>query len=130
LACPRYDRRYIKFEQPEAQRRQPRASYCIVRSDRQRRGGQQWPEKQELGKGLSEYGQRRLQELEQSAPSLQPLAPLTTCVIKGNISSHGHIYHMPGQNYYAQTIIDESKGERWFCTEDEALAAGWRKAKT
>jgi endonuclease YncB( thermonuclease family) len=52
------------------------------------------------------------------------------CLIKGNISSSGgRIYHMPGQRYYDKTQIDASKGERWFCTEQEALAAGWRKAK-
>lgn len=54
----------------------------------------------------------------------------TGCEIKGNISSSGEkIYHMPSQRYYNQTVIDESKGERWFCTEDEALSAGWRKSK-
>jgi micrococcal nuclease len=52
-------------------------------------------------------------------------------VIKGNIStSTGEkIYHVPGQQYYDQTVITESKGERWFCTEAEAVAAGWRKSK-
>lgn len=52
------------------------------------------------------------------------------CRIKGNISSSGEkIYHMPGQRYYDKTVIDESKGERWFCTEEEAQQAGWRKSK-
>ena len=52
------------------------------------------------------------------------------CVIKGNISSSGErIYHVPGQRYYDKTLIHLSKGERWFCTEQEAVAAGWRKAK-
>ncbi len=54
----------------------------------------------------------------------------SNCQIKGNISSSGEkIYHLPSQRYYNQTTIDESKGERWFCTEDEAIAAGWRKSK-
>ena len=48
------------------------------------------------------------------------------CPIKGNISSNGRIYHAPWSPRYARTRIDESKGERWFCTEAEALAAGWR----
>ena len=48
------------------------------------------------------------------------------CAIKGNISNSGKIYHMPGSRSYAKTDIDESSGERWFCTEDEARAAGWR----
>lgn len=51
------------------------------------------------------------------------------CLIKGNISSDGEkIYHVPGQRYYDVTVITPSKGERWFCTEAEAVAAGWRKA--
>jgi hypothetical protein len=52
------------------------------------------------------------------------------CVIKGNISSSGErIYHVPGQRYYDKTLINALQGERWFCTEQEAIAAGWRKAK-
>lgn len=52
------------------------------------------------------------------------------CIIKGNISSSGEkIYHIPAQNYYDRTIIDESKGERWFCSEEEAISALWRKSK-
>jgi endonuclease YncB( thermonuclease family) len=46
--------------------------------------------------------------------------------IKGNISSSGKIYHVPGSKSYAKTIINESSGERWFCSEAEAEAAGWR----
>lgn len=50
------------------------------------------------------------------------------CVIKGNISTE-KIYHLPGCDSYDKTVIDEPAGERWFCTEEEAVAAGWRKAK-
>lgn len=52
------------------------------------------------------------------------------CNIKGNISytTGEKIYHLPGCPYYDATIINEAKGERWFCTEAEAQAAGWRKA--
>lgn len=51
--------------------------------------------------------------------------------IKGNISqsSDEKIYHVPGQRHYEDTVIDESGGERWFCTEQEAVEAGWRKAQ-
>ena len=38
------------------------------------------------------------------------------------------IYHLPFQQFYPRTRIDESKGERWFCTEQEALEAGWRRS--
>lgn len=53
-------------------------------------------------------------------------APPGACAIKGNISRNGRIYHLPGSASYARTTIDESKGERWFCSEREARAAGWR----
>ena len=52
------------------------------------------------------------------------------CPIKGNISENGRIYHTPYSDSYARTRIDESKGERWFCTEAEAVAAGWRAPLT
>ena len=48
------------------------------------------------------------------------------CPIKGNISESGNIYHMPWSPWYDKTKITEAKGERWFCNEREALAAGWR----
>ena len=59
------------------------------------------------------------------------VTPPPGCVIKGNISSSSgeRIYHIPGQRYYDQTKIDPDKGERWFCTEEEAVANGWRKSK-
>lgn len=51
------------------------------------------------------------------------------CTIKGNISTSGEkIYHLEGCGSYAKTNIDESRGEKWFCTEAEAQAAGFRKA--
>ena len=52
------------------------------------------------------------------------------CLIKGNISSKGErIYHAPGCRYYNATVIEPQRGERWFCTEAEAVAAGWRRTK-
>jgi len=55
--------------------------------------------------------------------------PEDGCRIKGNISANGRIYHRPGQEHYATTGIDPAQGERWFCTEAEARAAGWRAAR-
>ncbi len=66
----------------------------------------------------------RLQVAQQSASSDGD------CLIKGNISRSGErIYHVPGGAFYKRTKINESKGERWFCTESEARAAGWRASK-
>ncbi len=81
-------------------------------------------EAQSQNRGIWAACQSRSQPSEQSQNQ-------QGCIIKGNISSSGEkIYHMPGQKYYDKTVIDESRGERFFCTEDEAIAAGWRKSKT
>jgi endonuclease YncB( thermonuclease family) len=58
------------------------------------------------------------------------IPPDRNCPIKGNISSSGtRIFHVVGQRFYEQTGINERKGERWFCSEREAIQAGWRKAR-
>jgi micrococcal nuclease len=47
------------------------------------------------------------------------------CDIKGNINSKGEkIYHLPSGAYYKQTNAEEM-----FCTEEEAVNAGFRKSK-
>ena len=52
------------------------------------------------------------------------------CLIKGNISSRGErIYHVPGGAYYSRTKISPATGERFFCSEAEAKAAGWRASR-
>ena len=51
--------------------------------------------------------------------------------IKGNISikTGEKIYHLPWQEYYDETIISPEYGERYFCTEEEAINAGWRRSE-
>jgi endonuclease YncB( thermonuclease family) len=85
-----------------------------------------------------------------SAPTLKPAAdlakarqigiytcrtqPTRDCLIKGNVRAGDKIYHlpaqagMPGCDNYAQVIVDEAYGDHWFCTEAEAVAAGFTKA--
>ena len=50
------------------------------------------------------------------------------CPIKGNINRDGElIYHTPwGSQWYDRTKINPDQGERWLCSEREALDAGWR----
>ena len=56
--------------------------------------------------------------------------PERACQIKGNINDRGvKIYHLPGSEHYGETRISTASGERWFCTEQEARAAGWRAAR-
>ena len=60
----------------------------------------------------------RWQSAERAAPE--------GCPIKGNISKSGRIYHAPWSPWYERTRINTTRGERWFCSEAEAIAAGWR----
>lgn len=51
------------------------------------------------------------------------------CRIKGDITAAGErLYHRPGDPAYAWVWIDEAAGERWFCSAEDAEAAGWRAA--
>ncbi len=64
------------------------------------------------------------------AKTKQPVRPRSYrnqhgCAIKGNRSRRGDwIYHLPGQQYYEQT-----RPEELFCTEEEAIRAGYRRSK-
>lgn len=69
--------------------------------------------------------------LPASTPSLVPTpSPAPMCLnVKGNIDAQGRkLYHLPGMRNYNQVKIDVSKGERVFCTEQDAINAGWVKA--
>lgn len=54
--------------------------------------------------------------------------PLSECVIKGNIKNGNSLYHLPNCFNYDQTIVDTSFGDAWFCSEEEALKAGFSKS--
>jgi endonuclease YncB( thermonuclease family) len=66
-----------------------------------------------------DYRARRWQSAAQQAPA--------GCPIKGNINDKGErIYHAPWSPWYERTRVNAAKGERWFCSEGEAIVAGWR----
>ncbi len=67
------------------------------------------------------FREKRWQTAETAAPN--------GCAIKGNVTAHGQIYHMPWSPWYGKVRIDAAKGERWFCSEAEAKEAGWRPAQ-
>jgi hypothetical protein len=82
--------------------------------------------------GVMSFGQQPQQQ--QVALSTSVSGPAAgSCngpIIKGNINSKGQkIYHTEKSGQYSRVLIEESKGERYFCTEEEALAAGWVAAK-
>lgn len=55
-------------------------------------------------------------------------APTPDCIIKGTVNKGERIYHMVGQRQYGRVKID-GLPKRWFCSEEEAQAAGWRRAR-
>ena len=60
-----------------------------------------------------------------TSPAAGCLDPSCGCVIKGNINSEGKkIYHCPNSPNYDEIMLNRY-GERYFCTEEEAIAAGF-----
>lgn len=58
------------------------------------------------------------------------VAPSPDCTIKGNVNRSGEcIYHQPSSRWYAKIEMKISKGTRWFCSVDEAEAAGCRETR-
>lgn len=68
------------------------------------------------------------EEVGEVVPEPEPEPPCE--IIKGNISTRTgeKIYHVPGGANYNQVKIDEAVGEAFFCSEEEAQEAGFRKA--
>jgi endonuclease YncB( thermonuclease family) len=59
-----------------------------------------------------------------------PVAPSPECNIKGNVNRAGEcIYHQPTSRWYAKIKMQIAKGTRWFCSVEEAEAAGCRETR-
>jgi len=75
--------------------------------------------------GLAVNKRTPVQELMTGTTARSPEA----CRIKGNINLQGErIYHVPGGAWYQKTHVNIERGDRWFCTEEEARRAGWRRS--
>ena len=48
------------------------------------------------------------------------------CPIKGHVRASDRIYAMPWSDGYTARKVRTVKGDRWFCSEDEARAAGFK----
>ena len=61
----------------------------------------------------------------------QTTPPNPRCAIKGNIEKHygRKVYHFPGCAGYNVVVVELDRGERWFCSEKEAQAAGFVKSE-
>ncbi len=77
-----------------------------------------------------EYYDPETDRCNEHPPEKQKEIDRFECPIKGNISYNTgeKIYHVPGDEFYGDAKINEDVGERWFCSEQEAVEAGWRKA--
>jgi len=52
------------------------------------------------------------------------------CQIKGNLDKDDkRYYHLPGFRHYSQVIMRLDQGDRWFCSEEAAIEAGFKRAR-
>jgi endonuclease YncB( thermonuclease family) len=66
----------------------------------------------------SEYRAKLWEAAKRTAPD--------ECPIKGQVSSNGKYYLVPWSPNYTRAQVRAQRGDRWFCSEREALAAGWK----
>lgn len=56
--------------------------------------------------------------------------PKVGCQIKGNLDRlDKRWYHLPSFRHYEQVIVNPEHGDRWFCTEEQAQTAGFKRAR-
>lgn len=66
----------------------------------------------------SDYRKRTWEEAKRSAPE--------GCPIKGQLAGNAKLYVLPWSADYHRVRVSKARGERWFCSEQEAISAGWR----
>lgn len=125
VAYRQYGKEYIPLEeQAKAQRKGVWEGPFTPPAD--------WRKQQKAGGGgaapVAAVAQLASRPVAAQAPD--PACPGGALPIKGNISSSGEkIYHVPGGRSYNLVKIEVSSGEKFFCDEAQAQAAGWRASK-
>jgi endonuclease YncB( thermonuclease family) len=66
----------------------------------------------------ADYRARVWEEAKRRAPD--------GCPIKGEVTGSARIYVLPWSPDYERARVQRARGERWFCSEQEAVAAGFR----
>ena len=82
---------------------------------------------QQNNRGIWRYcANEQAQALRQEASK----APSENCQIKGNYAEKEKefYYFMPGCRNYGRVKVDRSRGEQWFCSEQDALDAGFERS--
>lgn len=67
------------------------------------------------------YRDRRWELAQKSAPQ--------GCPIKGHVVGNDRVYVLPWSPQYERVRVREQRGGRWFCSEEEARSAGWRRVE-
>jgi hypothetical protein len=68
----------------------------------------------------AEYRAKLWEEAKRRAPD--------GCPIKGQIAGSARVYVLPWSPDYERARVQKARGERWFCSEQEAVAAGFKAA--
>lgn len=68
----------------------------------------------------ADWRRMKWQEAQRRAPD--------GCPIKGQVAGHARTYVLPWSPEYDRVQVNPRRGGRWFCTEEEAISAGWRIA--
>ncbi|MET0568594.1 MAG: thermonuclease family protein, partial [Hyphomicrobiaceae bacterium] len=66
----------------------------------------------------SDFRARTWEEAKRSAPE--------GCPIKGQLAGNAKLYVLPWSADYHRVRVSKARGERWFCSEQEAISAGWK----
>lgn len=66
----------------------------------------------------ADYRAQRWEDARKAAPD--------GCPIKGQVTSGNRVYVLPWSPSYERAKVRSGRGERWFCSEKEAIAAGWK----
>jgi endonuclease YncB( thermonuclease family) len=66
----------------------------------------------------ADFRAKRWDEAKRQAPE--------GCPIKGRVASGARVYVLPWSSTYDSVRVSATRGERWFCSEEEAQAAGWK----
>jgi endonuclease YncB( thermonuclease family) len=68
----------------------------------------------------SEYRSKIWEEAKRRAPE--------GCPIKGQVAGASRVYVLPWSPDYERARVQRARGERWFCSEQEAQSAGFKAA--
>jgi len=67
------------------------------------------------------FRQRKVKEAMTATRNAAP----GDCVFKAKVDGARRTLFTPWSPWYAEVRINEARGDRWFCTEAEAIADGW-----